>query len=144
MKKLYSEEDYMQKKLKEGRYLIVYCMTDKSAHFLYRLFRGNDSHKKKGNPDIFFFKSISNQKRAGAVKFFKNCPKTWLVLAGAFKRYGDDIMVWGSNRIYNFHLPNQLQLLKEVQTFKIINSPEFKNVDENLNNIQTREVLRIS
>jgi hypothetical protein len=133
---LEQQEDYMQKKLKEGRYLIIYCMTEKAAHFFYRIQRGSDKEfGRKGNDDIFFFKSITNQKRAGSVKFLKNCPKTWLILAGAFKRYGNDIMVWSSNRVYNFHLPKNMQDITEKQFNNIMKNQELPRLDLNLNNI---------
>ena len=100
----YSSEDYLQKKLKEGNYLIVYCMTEPSAHFFYRVHK-EKTHK--GCEELFYFKAISNQKRPGAIKFMRNCPETWVILKEAFKRYGDDIFVWGANRIYDFHLPER-------------------------------------
>ena len=141
MKKKCSHEDYAQKKLREGKYLIVYCMTDKSAHFFYRIQRGGDKRTTKGHSELFHFKSISNQKRAGAIKFMKNCPKTWFILAGAFKRYGNDIFVWGANRVYDFHLPNEIRLVSEVQFNKIIHKNQLSELDENLQELNRRKII---
>jgi hypothetical protein len=141
MKTNYNEEDYMQKKLKQGKYLIVYCMTEKAAHFFYRIERGNDKRTHKGYPELFYFSAIRNKKGAGTVKFMKNCPKTWVILAGAFRRYGNDIMVWGSNRVYNFHLPNKIQLISKVQFNKIIKNKDLSNVDENLIDVKLRRII---
>jgi hypothetical protein len=137
------EEDYMQKKLREGKYLIIYCMTEKAAHFFYRIERGNDSKTYKGYPELFHFSAIRNKKGAGTVKFMKNCPKTWVILAGAFKRYGNDMMVWGSNRVYDFHLPNELRLMSEIKFNRIIKGKELSNLDNNLNEVNLGRILEI-
>lgn len=116
--------------LRNSNYILVLCLTERVAHWFYRMEgrtplpppRNSKSNRQKGYPNLFKLNLKNNAKGRNCFKIMKNCPQSWLILSRALKRYPSEVMVWGGNRIYRFHIPSNIITIENRELYKVLDN----------------------
>lgn len=131
--------------LRNSNYIMVLCLTERVAHWFYRL-EGRIQEKSpkqrqkkdlKNYPHLFKLFLRNNAKSSNSFKIMKNCPQTWAILSRALKKYPTEVMVFGGNRIYRFHIPENILTMEEKHGL-------YQVLDNTNENLQERRMYSLS